>query len=1029
MKAELIKKRIEELCPDADILILKKFPIKDILQLKNEYPLLDDYVIEEDKINLSNINNIKLLDLLIHADKRKYLLTYESFQDLTESVRNLAFLKKVFCVITNNLLAHFENPTSAEIPDFDNNDFQEDFSSNSLYSKHYAFCLHEGNKEYIQYVGHQIDVSDECLEYNLYDPINIEPLSALPKGTYPFLSADNGTLDELLEKIYFNKSFSESNFLVEDNYATKSRFGILFHLTRDLQLPLNFFVADNNNKVIIREDLYTIMKKTWGYESFRDLIMYKDLRKDKSINKLSQGEVVETVIRKSEAALQDRKDDFGNVLLTSPTGAGKSLLFQLAAIYLAQQYQALTIIVSPLVALMNDQVENLVGNYQGVATLNGNIPVTQKEDTLDLIRQGKINILYLAPELLLSYSLSSFIGKRRLGLFVVDEAHTVTTWGRDFRIDYWFLGDYLRQSQRSLGYKFPIFALTATAVWDPTGKNDMVYDTIKSLKMDPCISYIGVVRREDITFDIQLSKISTNYEKERNHLTSQTIHYAVNKGYKTIVYFPYKSTLNKVLNMSEMNDISSKVTEYHASLLPAEKNINAEGFKNGEKMVMCATKAYGMGIDVSDIKMVYHHAPTGCLSDYVQEIGRVARDPRITGIAKIDFSEYDFRFTRTLHGLSAIKSYQLRAVLQKLMALFSMKGEKRNMLITSQDFEYIFPGRNIDYDQKIKSCLLLISNDLMNKLHFNSIIVRPKNLFSKAYVKISKYQQKKFENIYKKYINLLDEEQCIYKVDIDLLWNKHFSQYSFPNFKRLFVNGDIFKDFNITIVNKLEISLNVRSVDIGREKLDEFFNLAHKFLNKMSVEHRQLHCKDIYKELKGIFSAIQIETFIETFKMVYATNGGITDCNYCRYDTLKDLFQLSNHGYESLQSLYLQIYDKYIKGSHEIIFSLPISQEIKLVELLNSLNIANYERLSGDKPSIFVRINNPTYLNDLVRKGNYHNDILQNIYDKYEFSEWVYTYFFTQRMSNHQRWDFIEAYFLGAGRKELEALGKTYYDN
>ena len=87
----------------------------------------------------------------------------------------------------------------------------------------------------------------------------------------------------------------------------------------------------------------------------------------------------------------------------------------------------------------------------------------------------------------------------------MDEAHTVTTWGRDFRVDYWFLGDYLRKTRRILHYPFPIFALTATAVWDPSGKNDMIFDTIRSLNMDPCIKYVGVVRRNNIVFEIEQS--------------------------------------------------------------------------------------------------------------------------------------------------------------------------------------------------------------------------------------------------------------------------------------------------------------------------------------------------------------------------------------------------------------------------------------------------------------------------------------------------------------------------------------------
>ena len=88
-------------------------------------------------------------------------------------------------------------------------------------------------------------------------------------------------------------------------------------------------------------------------------------------------------------------------------------------------------------------------------------------------------------------------------MVVVDEAHTVTTWGKEFRVDYWFLGRYLGALKQNLGYSFPLFALTATAVWNPKGGNDMVFDTIRSLQMEPCILYVGTVRRKNIGFDIR----------------------------------------------------------------------------------------------------------------------------------------------------------------------------------------------------------------------------------------------------------------------------------------------------------------------------------------------------------------------------------------------------------------------------------------------------------------------------------------------------------------------------------------------
>lgn len=1024
MIIDIIKNRILEIDSNVNIVVLKGFPVRDVLKLSKEFQLIDDYIIEDNLIHLNSIQSIRLIQKFIQPSTERLILTYESFLDLTNTIRNLSSFGKKFCVLTNNLLTNYENPTSEYIPDFDGCEFQESFNQDGLYAKFYSFCSHIHNKQYVQYIDYYVDDRDKILELPLIESKKIQFQSSLPKGTYTNLSTDNGTLDKVLEDIYFNRPLLSKIFLIDKVDSVKTDYGILQNISDILKLGLKFYWAENDIELEIRPELYTLMKKTWGYTSFRNLKMYEDLNLNRNIKEISQGEIIETVVQKAEEAIVAKEENIRNVLLTSPTGAGKSLLFQLAAIYLAEKYHSLTIIVSPLVALMNDQVENLAGNYRGVATLNGNIPFTKREEIYQKVKDGEINILYLAPELLLSYTITSFIGERRLGLFVVDEAHTVTTWGRDFRVDYWFLGDYIRQAKRVLGYSFPIFALTATAVWDPHGTNDMVFDTIRSLKMDPCIKFIGVVRRDDIHFEIETPQIKNNYERDRKLLTIKRIRESIEKKQKTIIYFPYKSTIPKIINCEEMDDIRHKVTEYHASLNPAEKNLNAMGFKTGEKLVMCATKAYGMGVDVSDIKMVYHHAPTGCLSDYVQEIGRVARDPKITGIAKIDFSEHDFKYTRTLHGLSTIKSYQLRAVLKKLMALFKLKGEKRNMLISANDFEYIFPGKKIDYDQKIKSCLLLISNDLLNKLRFNAIIVRPKDMFSKTYISISKAQQKRFEGIYHKFLKLVDSGSCTYKLDADDLWHQHYSSYSFPMFKKKLADGDIFKDFNITIKNKIIIELNTETVEKGKNALMRFFTNAHKILDIMSTHHKRLSFEDIKHQLKPEYSDIEVEAFLETFKMVYASNNGINGNlhGYCNLYPILERFQLVGHGYENVQILYCKAYDQFVTNTHKTIFCTPASHAVKIAELLNSLNIAEFERLSGDQPAIFVRINNPTYLNDLVRRGNYSNAILNSIYEKYEYSEWVFNYFFTTPMSDKKRWDFIEAYFLGASKEELLSI-------
>lgn len=1028
MTSQFLRDLIERDCQEYDLIVLKGFFPTLLLELSDEFTLLDDYVFENEAIVLENVNESRLmLSLISYNGGKKAICTCESFIKLCTQIAGLDILGKKICILENNLLELYPNPSNVDIPDFDSNNFEDTDTDTALYSAFYSYCICENGEQRIQYIDNYSYPASSCLSKKYI----AEPLPYEVEGTLygsdelAHISTKDGSLNAVMEELYNSMRLSSCNYVVEAEEIGEERIRAFVQAAKMMGNEVKIFKVTYNLNIEPRQRLYDLLKSTWGYDSFRSLKMYKDLSVNKDVTEISQGSIIETVVRQAEYAYKLEKDKVKNVLLTSPTGAGKSLLFQLSAIYLAENYGLLTIVVSPLVALMNDQVEGLTG-YNAAATLNSNKTAADKEAILRGVREGSINILYLSPELLLSYSIQSFIGERKLGLFVVDEAHTVTTWGRDFRVDYWFLGDYLRKARRVLKYPFPIFALTATAVWDPTGKNDMVFDTIRSLHMDPCIKFIGVVRRTNITFEIELSDIQKNYEEKRKQLTISRIREALDANRKTIVYFPFKRTVDGIVLSEEIEDIKDKIARYHANLYPDEKNINAEAFRKGDKPIMCATKAFGMGIDVSDIREVYHHAPTGCLSDYVQEIGRLARDPNIKGIAKIDFSPNDFRYIRKLHGLSAIKPYQLMQVLRKLMAIYRINGEKRNMLISSSDFAYIFPlSKPEDVDQNLKSCLLLISNDLLNKLRFHSIIVRPKSLFSKCFVEVPMNETKDFYRLYHEYLRHINDNTYI--LDADKIWTERYNSISFPAFKTNLAKGKIFKDFQAELRNKVSLVLH-DSVDNIKASVDEFFKHAHAFLNTMSSEHRRIDFETIKSSLPSSYDSLKREQFLETFRMLYATNNSLGGdiAAYCSIFTsqqdgrgIRDSFQLIQSGYENVANLYSSAFDRLIHTTDITVYCDSKDSIVKLSEFLNSLGVADYQRLGGDQPAIFVRINNPYYLNSLIRRRDYENDILSNIYEKYRFSERIFTYFFTTKMTDEQRWDFIEAYFLGESEERL----------
>ena len=169
-----------------------------------------------------------------------------------------------------------------------------------------------------------------------------------------------------------------------------------------------------------------------------------------------------------------------------------------------------------------------------------------------------------------------------------------------------------------------------------------------------------------------------------------------------------------------------------------------------------------MGVDISDIQQVYHHAPSGGLADYIQEIGRAARDKKISGKAVTFFNENDLQYSKVLFGLSSIKQYQIKWILGKILKLYDLNGKKPNMLASTNDFSHIFGDQstqNGDIENKIQSCLMMIEKDFVNKRGFPVVLARPKRLFGTVYAEVPQNIEKVFNKKYSKYIHLLEKSK------------------------------------------------------------------------------------------------------------------------------------------------------------------------------------------------------------------------------------------------------------------------------
>ncbi len=292
-----------------------------------------------------------------------------------------------------------------------------------------------------------------------------------------------------------------------------------------------------------------------------------------------------------------------DVLCVMPTGAGKSLCFQLPAVAI----RGLTIIVSPLISLMADQVAHLKAAKIPAMLLNSSQSIDEQREVIRTVAKGWAGLLYVAPERFSSNSFQWLMGRVRPKLFVVDEAHCVSFWGHDFRPEYMRLGEVRKQ----LGDPVTI-ALTATAT------RQVQRDIIEMLRLQkPSIHVTGFDRPN-------LAYSTRQFNKERDKDAALVRFLSTRKG-SGIVYCSTRRSVETVTDLLRRNLRDRRIVAYHAGLETSERRRSQELFMREESIVV-ATNAFGMGINKPDTRFVVHFNLPGSLEAYYQEAGRAGRD-------------------------------------------------------------------------------------------------------------------------------------------------------------------------------------------------------------------------------------------------------------------------------------------------------------------------------------------------------------------------------------------------------------------
>lgn len=451
----------------------------------------------------------------------------------------------------------------------------------------------------------------------------------------------------------------------------------------EIQKKLCFDIKKANN------DLSEFSKEVFGFGTFR------------SFPRLNAGVLDEQSISQREMVEASLRDE--SFLTILPTGGGKTFTFWLPAVFKAKSYKALTVVISPLQALIEDHIKSFnlkVANFKAVA-ISGFMSPLERTEAVEQVVNGEADILYIAPESLRSNTIFTILKNRLIERFVVDEAHCLSTWGNDFRQDYYYICEYVKEllDKKDFQNHIPISCFTATAKPSVIEDIENYFLNGLNIKLD---KYLAVPERKNLKYKSIPSNSKDKY--------TELLKLINDHDGATLIYIPTSTKdCDEVAKKIGMD--TAKISKsFHSKIDSQEKMQILKDYIENRIDVIVATTAFGMGVDKSNITNVIHYEVSDSLENYAQEAGRGARDQNLEAFCPILFDEDDL----DKHFISLSRS---KLTASEVNSIFLVIKKSKGDVLNKTAFEiakeagWDVEDNSTDYNTKVKTALLELERE------------------------------------------------------------------------------------------------------------------------------------------------------------------------------------------------------------------------------------------------------------------------------------------------------------------------------